>query len=169
MEVIQSFHDRINLSITKKIDRDLIDPVDLWKRLTVRESILLIFKKDRHKQFDLFHNRINLSFFRYKKQSIQIALLDLLKRMTVRESIPSIFKKDWPWASRSGQSLKKIDRSNLFFFTIESITRSQKTIDSIKKQMIKFPTLIIVPVVRVGNSIFQSLILDLLIFRSFRS
>ena len=75
------------------------------------EWITSIFEKNRHDQF---------------------VLLDLWKRSTLIESIPSIFKKDWPWLNRSRRSLKKIDGSYSIFFMIESIFRSQKTIDSIE-------------------------------------
>ena len=84
------------------------------------EWITSIFEKNRHDQF---------------------VLLDLWKRSTLIESIPSIFKKDWPWLNRSCRSLKKIDGSYSIFFMIESIFRSQKTIDSIENLMIEFPTL----------------------------
>ena len=53
---------------------------------------------------------------------------DLYKRSTVSESITSIFKKD-----RCSDSI---------FSMIESIFRSQKTIDSIEKLMLEFPTLV---------------------------
>ena len=40
------------------------------------------------------------------------------------------------------QSLQKIDGNNSIFFTIKSIFRLQKTIDSIEKPMIEYPTLV---------------------------
>ena len=55
--------------------------------------------------------------------------------------------------------------SDSIFFTIKLIFWSQKTIDLIKKPLIKFHTLIKVTVGRVVNSIFWSL--DISIFRSF--
>ena len=58
------------------------------------------------------------------------------------KSIPSIFKNDRPWANVSRRSFKKIHGRDSIFLTIESIYQSQKkTIDSIEKSMIKFPTL----------------------------
>ena len=46
-----------------------------------------------------------------------------------------------PWANRSCWSLQKINGSDLIFFTIGLIFRSQKTSDSIEKPMVEFPTL----------------------------
>ena len=63
-------------------------------------------------------------------------------------SIFSIFKKDRPWSNCSCQFSKKIDRDRIALIdllkrstVIESILRSQKTIDSIEKPMVEFPTL----------------------------
>ena len=66
------------------------------------------------------------------------------------DSLSSIVEKDWPWSNRSRLSLKKtmsesipsIDGSDSIFFMIKSIFWSQKTIDSIEKPMIEFPTLL---------------------------
>ena len=63
-------------------------------------------------------------------------------------SIFSIFKKDRPWSNCTCQFSKKIDRDRIALIdllkrstVIESILRSQNTIDSIEKPMVEFPTL----------------------------
>ena len=106
------------------------------------------------RKFDLTVKKFESIF--EKIDSERINPVDLLKRSTLIKSILSIF-------------IKKKYGSDSIFFTIESIFWSQKMIDSIKKLMIKFPTLIIVPVGSVGNLIFWSfdllsLIFDLSIF-----
>ena len=54
-------------------------------------------------------------------------------------------------------------------FTIESIFLSHQAFDSIENLIIKLPTLIIVPVGRVGNSIFRAFDLWSSIFQSYWS
>ena len=79
-------------------------------------------------------------------------------RATVSDSLSLLFKKERPLANRScrsiqnsnceqialnffkirsGRSWQKSDRSNLLFFTSESLFRSEKTSDSLEKTMSK--------------------------------
>ena len=114
----------------KKINHDQLALFDLLKGSTVSKS--------DHRtswqgwEFDL---SIFWSFWSLKKIDCdRITLVDFLKRLTVIELILSIFKKVWPWANGSHRSLKKIKGSDSIFFTMESIFRSQKRINSIKTQ-----------------------------------
>ena len=104
-------------SIFKKINRDPTYIVDLWKRLTVLESLTSIFEKD---QFDLCQHRIDLSItkneqFNKKKHIFCMFLtvssnlfmpkdwkapFDLLSSIFSKgiNLLSSIFEKDLPWS-----------------------------------------------------------------------
>ena len=132
-------------------------PLILKKRLTGelwcfsrsnQSFVLLITKNERFAHFctllcpkqNYFFMQIHLIFYHRKINSIKKdRSCALLKIATMSESILSIFKKDRPRANRSRQSLKKIAVKDSIFSTIESIFWSQKTMDLIKKPLIKFP------------------------------
>ena len=105
-------------------------PVDYFPGLGIRFFnllIFLIFKKDGQWS--------NCSRWSFKKiERDLIALFDLLNRSTVSESILLIFNKGWQ------------EWFDLFHDVIDlSITKSD-WFDRRRKLIIKFPTLIIVPV-----------------------
>ena len=89
----------------------------------------------------------NIDFFKVKQDRFAHGRSFL--KIDGIDSLSSIVEKDWPWSNRSRLSLKKtmsesipsIDGSDSIFFMIKSIFWSQKTIDSIEKPMIEFPTL----------------------------
>ena len=89
-------------SIFKKINRDPTYIVDLWKRLTVLESLTSIFEKD---QFDLCQHRIDLSITKneqFNKKNIffvcfwQFRPTFYAKRLknSLRSSIFDLFQRD---------------------------------------------------------------------------
>ena len=99
-------------------------------------------------------------------------------RATVSDSLSLLFKKERPLANRScrsiqnsnceqialnffkirsGRSWQKSYRSNLLFFTSESLFRSEKTSDSLEKTMSKLPTLLFL------NKLIEKLICFILI------
>ena len=61
----------------------------------------------------------------------QIAQVAHQKWVTMSDLLSLLTKNDWPWANRSGRSLKMS----------ESLIFSQKTSDSLRKPMGKFPAL----------------------------
>ena len=117
----------------KKIVRDRIDLVDLWKRSTVNESILSIFGSQKTIDSIKKKNVCFVCFWQFSPFICQKI-----------KTLPSIFDL---------RSFLKIDGIDLFssifekshgiisiFFKIKSIFLSHKTIDSTEKLMIEFPT-----------------------------
>ena len=92
---LQSFLKIDGIDLLSSIDLDRIDPVDLWKRLTVIESILSIFKKDRPwanqycrslQKIDRSNSiRSNRSFY-YKKQAIRTTIRLVICWPLIRKS-----------------------------------------------------------------------------------
>ena len=78
----------------------------------------------------------------FKELQERFALVTLYKRATMRESLPTLFTKERPWAIGSFRSWQKRDRSDLFFFTGESLFSLQKSSDLLVKPMSEFPTLV---------------------------
>ena len=71
----------------------------------------------------------------------RFALVALYKRTTVSESLLSFFTKERLKAICSRRSVQNRDGSNSLFLKKESLFRSQKTSDSLKKPKSEFPTL----------------------------
>ena len=145
----------------KKSNRERIALVDLWKRSTVSESIRWSLKKSdtiysvvipanrSQKTSNLLKKTYFTDVFdsvppflcKQSKSLLSIFALQSFLKLDGIDSLLSIFEKDRPWANRSHQSLKIIDRerinpeifkkgrrSDSIFFTIESIFRSQKQV-----------------------------------------
>ena len=123
----------------------------------------IAFKNERFAQKNLFFFIFFLQFFTafplfmpkseslpslfaqslfFKELQERFALVTLYKRATMRESLPTLFTKERPWAIGSFRSWQKRDRSDLFFFTGESLFRLQKSSDLLVKPMSEFPTLV---------------------------
>ena len=96
-------------------------------------------------QWRFFKERPRANRSEQKSDREQFALVALFKRVTVSEPLSPLFSKEWPWAIHSGRSWQKSYGSDSLALLHKRIALayfgSQKTSESLKKPMSKFPTL----------------------------